>query len=168
MIRFLAHTIFVALALIAACLIAPASAQTAREKDIAASTRDLDRIERALGARDADIRALESDLRRLISTSRGHLGPLDNELAAADDRLAILPPAPKEGESELAEIAVRRATLRAERDALLLQQQSVLANIDEASRLLSEISAGRLRRLYAGLLTRGEPLVSPGLWAEGA
>jgi small-conductance mechanosensitive channel len=151
-----------------------AAAQTgeeiAREREIAAAATSLDKLTtelRKVGASDPE--RFEADVRALIAGSRTRLSPVEEAVKRADDRLALLGPAPKEGEPpEAASVAREREAINKDLVFLRGQRTRVLANIDAATALLDEFSAQRLSERYQRIGRRGLPLVALALWSDAA
>lgn len=159
---------------LAAVLLGGAAAQTgdqlAREREIAASARQLDELTDDLhseGVKDPAI--FDSDLRSMIAAARVRLTPVEAELKRAEDRLALLGAPPKEGEpAEALPVAREREAINSEVTYLRGQRTRIIANIDEAAALLDEFSAQRLGERYRRLSRRGASLVSFTLWDEAS
>lgn len=144
--------------------------EMAREREITAAAAALDKHTAELrkgGVADPD--KFEADVRDLIAGSRARLSPVEDSVKRAEERLALLGPAPKEGEPpEAASVAREREAINKNIVFLRGQRTRVLANIDAATALLDEFSAQRLSERYKRIVRRGAPLVSPTLWSGAA
>lgn len=164
----------VALAFLCAAASGAAIAQNAgdlsRERDIRTAATSLEALADDLrdgGANEP--RKFEDDLRALIAGSRDRLRPVEDSLKRAEERLALLGPAPKEGEpAEAATVARERQNINGEITYLRGQRTRIVANIDAATALLDEFSARRLGERYKNIAQRGASLVSPALWRDAA
>lgn len=151
---------------------AVAQAQTAeqlsREREIAAAGRQLDLFSDDFRQDDVeDPDQFESEIRSLIAGSRGRLGPVESDLKIAEERLALLGSAPKEGEpAEAAPVARERDAINREIIYLRGQRTRIVANIDAATSLLDDFSAKRLGERYKRLVRRGPPLAAPEVWND--
>ena len=148
-----------------------AVAQTDRvatfESQIAETTEELGAISDLLDEEQALPDDVEATLRAMLDGSRSRLTPVESLLKDAEDRLDLLPAAPKEGQPPEAEsISTRRATLLARISRLEAARSNVVSNIDEASALLTSISAARVKTLYGELTSRGESLLAPAFWVR--
>ncbi|MEZ5919915.1 MAG: mechanosensitive ion channel [Parvularculaceae bacterium] len=114
-----------------------------------------------------DAAQFERDVREILAAAQGRLRPVSDQLRRAEDNLNLLGPAPKEGSTEPPSVASERANYQENVSALRGQQTRILANIDAANALLSELSGRRLRDLYSRVLKRDRPLFSASLWADG-
>ena len=163
-----------AVLLLATTMLGVAAAQSgdqiAREKEIAAAARQLETLSADLRDDGVDNpQQFESDVRILIASSRARLGPVEDSLKRSESGLAILGPAPKEGEpAEAAPVARERDAINKEIIYLRGQRTRIVANINAATSLLDEYSAQRLGERYRRLVRRGPPLVSLALWNEAA
>jgi small-conductance mechanosensitive channel len=148
---------------------AQADRDAAREREIAATAEDLRAWSEDLRDGVADPEAFERKLRGLIAAARAELGPVETALNRAEDGLAALGPAPKEGEApESPAIAAERAAFNRQIALLRGQRTRILANIDSATELLGEMSERRLRDRYREILKREAPLTAPSLWLRTA
>lgn len=141
-----------------------------REAEISAATEALARLSADLadgGAADND--AFEDEVREIIAQSRARLSPIEADLKRAEDALAILGPAPREGEApEAPALAIERDSLTVRVSVLRGERTRVLAAIDEGARLLGELSERRLQDIYRQVLRRDAPLVLPAVWMRAA
>jgi small-conductance mechanosensitive channel len=160
--------IFILLALTIGAASAQEPADRARETEIAAAAAALNALTADLNDNGADNPAsFETDVRALIAGSRDRLGPVEASLKRAEDQLALLGPAPKEGEpAEAAPVARERAAINTEITFLRGQRTRIIANIDAATALLDDYAAQRLGERYQRVLRRGPSLTAPALWAE--
>jgi len=172
-LRALARLIVV-LAAIVASMSAGSLAQddrdAAREKEIAAAALALRGLGETLEEEGVDdARAFTADVREAADASRALLAPAEAALKRAEDSLALLGPAPKDGDpAEAGPLAAERKAL-AERAAYFQSQRTrILANIDDGARLLSELSQRRLEARWRRILRRDASLVSPTLWSQAA
>ncbi len=142
----------------------------ARERDIASAAVALDALAKELrgpGVEDPD--DFESKVRDLIAGSRGRLGPVNETLKRAEDSLALLGPAPKEGEpAEAATVAREREGINNEITYLRGQRTRIVANVDAATALLDEFTAQRLGERYKRLIRQGPALATPVFWVEAS
>ncbi|MGE0183294.1 MAG: mechanosensitive ion channel family protein [Parvularculaceae bacterium] len=149
---------------------AQSAADQAREKDISAAARELGAL--AADLRDGgvdDPQEFERRVRSASRKSRAQIAPVGEALKRAEDSLSLLGPAPKEGEPpEAAALAGERAALNETVSYLRGQRTRILANVDEATSLLGELSERRLRDLYRNILRRDVSLMTPSLWTKAA
>lgn len=162
--------ILFALFALAGAVVAQTGEEIAREREIAAAAASLDELTTELrkgGASDPD--KFEAGVRDLIAGSRARLSPVEAAVKRAEERLALLGAAPKEGEPpEAASVAREREAINKDLVFLRGQRTRVLANIDAATALLDEFSAQRLSERYKRIARRGPPLVSLTLWSDAA
>ncbi len=166
--RFLA--VFAAFAALAAFALAQDERDLARDKDIAAATQSLAGLSAAFDREEIDDDArFAAQVRAGVEASRALLPSAETALRRAEESLALLGPAPKEGEpAEAASLAEDRKTLT-ERVAYLQSQRTrILANLDEGARLLAALSQQRLEARWRRILRRDAPLFSPSLWTRAA
>ncbi len=166
--RFLAAA--AALAAMLSLAVAQDDRDRTRDKDIASATQALARLSLAFDRAEIDDDAgFASDVRAAVDASRILLPPVETALRRAEESLALLGPAPKEGEpAEAAILAKDRKTLT-ERVAYLQGQRTrILANIDEGARLLAALSQQRLEARWRRILRRDAPLIAPSLWSNAA
>lgn len=147
---------------------AQGAAERAREQEITAAAAALETLSSELrGARVENPDEFERKIRDLIAGSRGRLGPVNESLKRAEDRLALLGPAPKEGEpAEAATVARERETINKEITFLRGQRTRIAANVDAAMALLDVFTAQRLGERYKRLIRQGPALATQALWAE--
>jgi small-conductance mechanosensitive channel len=141
---------------------------SAREKEIVAASRALRQIASDVASADpSDISKRDDEIRDIIAGSRERLDPVNSAVQAASDSLSLLGPAPKEGEPpEAAAVADERAAINERLTVLRGQRTRILANIDEATALLTEISKGRIKTFYSSLLTKAQPLFAADIWTQ--
>ena len=163
-------SVIVALAASVALAFAQDARDRARDKEIAAAAQSLRTLSTKLedGAID-DPETFSHEIRKAIEDSRALLPTVEAALRRAEESLALLGSAPKEGESaEAPLLAADRKTLT-DRVAYFQRQRSrVLANIDEGARILAAQSQQRLEARWSRILRRGASLASPGLWSRAA
>lgn len=142
----------------------------AREKEIAESAQALEDLAAALeDAAVDDGAAFGRDVREAVETSRAQLPAVEAALRRAEESLALLGPAPKEGEPAEAPLLAADRQALAERVAYHQSLRTrILANIDEGARLLSALSQQRFEARWRRILRRDAPLISPGLWSKAA
>ncbi|HBS35213.1 MAG TPA: hypothetical protein DEA50_09090, partial [Parvularcula sp.] len=162
--------VIVALAASVALAFAQDARDRARDKEIAAAAQSLRTLSTKLedGAID-DPETFSHEIRKAIEDSRALLPTVEAALRRAEESLALLGSAPKEGEpAEAPLLAADRKTLT-DRVAYFQRQRSrVLANIDEGARILAAQSQQRLEARWSRILRRGASLASPGLWSRAA
>lgn len=158
---------FVALSILFAS--ATAEDETARERTITTAVERMAALSTDLKDGVEDPETVERDIRALMALAREQLRPVDDALKRAEDALALLGAAPKEGEAEEAPaIAQERATVNARISALRGQRTRVLALIDEGARALGDLSERRFKDTWRHTLARGAPLVLPSTWLKAA
>ncbi|MCA8889409.1 MAG: mechanosensitive ion channel family protein [Parvularculaceae bacterium] len=149
-----------------------AQSQTAAERETAIdkASAQLRQISAEIEAADAEgASSREQEIREIIAGSRSRLGPVNTEIQAVSDNLALLGPAPKENEPpEASAVAGERETFNNQLTMLRGQRTRILANIDEAIALLGDISKNRFLRFYSDLAVRTASLVTPDLWKGAA
>ena len=139
-----------------------------REAAIVQATKSLASLSSDLHDDGVDDAArFERDVRDILGAAQGRLRPVSDQLRRAEDNLNLLGPAPKEGSTEPPSVASERANYQETVSALRGQQTRILANIDAANALLSELSGRRLRDLYSRILKSDRPLFSASLWTDG-
>ena len=167
--RLLALTLALMIALAAGAM-AQDSADRARDQEISVASRELGALARDLrenGVDDPD--AFERNVRSIMRESRARLGPVADALRRAEDSLGLLGPPPKEGEPAEADAVARERAQLTERISYLRGQRTrILANVDEATLLLGDLSERRLRDLYRNVLRRETTMLSPELWRAAA
>lgn len=142
----------------------------ARDQEIAAAAESLVGLSVTLeegGVDDAD--AFAREVRETVDAARALLPPVETALRRAEESLALLGPAPKEGEpAEAALLAADRKTLTDRVAYFQSQRTRILANADEGARLLAALSQQRLEARWKRILRRDASLGSPGLWSRAA
>ncbi|MDZ7627344.1 MAG: mechanosensitive ion channel [Parvularculaceae bacterium] len=140
----------------------------ARDKEIAAAAQSLSDLSEALQEGEVDdADAFTQDVREAIETSRALLAPAEAALRRAEESLALLGPAPKDGEpAEAPLLAADRKALTDRAAYFQAQRTRILANADEGARLLAALSQQRLEARWKRILRRDASLASPGLWAR--
>lgn len=142
----------------------------AREKEIAASALALRGLASVLeneGVDDAG--AFTKDVREAADASRTLLAPAEAALKRAEESLALLGPAPKEGDpAEAATLAAERQSLAGRVAHYQSQRTRILANVDEGARILAALSQQRLEARWRRILRRDATLVAPSLWSRAA
>jgi small-conductance mechanosensitive channel len=165
--------VFAVIAALAASL-ALASAQDdrdrARDKEIAAAAQSLDKLSTALEEGEVDDQeAFAGDVRDAVDASRALLPPVETALRRAEESLALLGPAPKDGEpAEAPLLAADRKSLTDRAAYFQSQRTRILANADEGARILAALSQQRLEARWRRILRRDASLASPGLWTRAA
>lgn len=162
--------ILIAALAISAAALAATPDERAREREIAEAASRLGELTAELrGAGVDDPRRFEQDIRDLVAGSRDRLAPVEEQLRRTEERIALLGPAPKEGDPpEASTVASERRQLNSEIVSLRGQRTRIVANMDAATALLDEYSAQRLEERYRRIARRGPPLVSPDLWSSAA
>ncbi|MEZ5916164.1 MAG: mechanosensitive ion channel [Parvularculaceae bacterium] len=145
-----------------------AQSQTAAERETAIDKASAQLRQISAEIEDADAEGAssrEQEIREIIAGSRSRLGPVNTEIQAVSDNLALLGPAPKENEPpEASAVASERETFNNQLTMLRGQRTRILANIDEAIALLGDISRNRFLRFYSDLTVRTASLVTADLW----
>lgn len=165
--------LFAVIAAVAASIalaIAQDDRDRARDKDIASSAQALAELGAALEEAEVDDSASFSrDVRHAVELARAQLPGVETALRRAEENLALLGPAPKEGEPAEAPLLAADRQALGERVAYLQSQRTrILANVDEGARLLAALSQQRFEARWRRILRRDAPLISPGLWAKAA
>ena len=164
----------VAIAAAVASLFAFAQAQDerdrAREKEIAAAARALAELGTALDDAEVDDAGeFTRAVRNAVDASRAELPAVEAALRRAEESLALLGPAPKEGEpAEAPLLAADRQALTTRAAYFQSQRTRILANVDEGARLLAALSQQRFEARWRRILRRDATLASPNLWAAAA
>jgi small-conductance mechanosensitive channel len=142
----------------------------AREKEIAASAQSLANLSEALEDAEVDDgAAFIRDVRAAVEKSRAELPAVETALRRAEESLALLGPAPKEGEPAEAPLLAADRKALTERVAYYQSLRTrILANADEGARLLSALSQQRFEARWRRILRRDAPLISPDLWSKAA
>ncbi len=142
----------------------------ARDKEIAALAETLAGLGATLdeaGVDDAN--DFTADVREAVDASRALLPPVETALRRAEESLALLGPAPKEGEPAEAPLLAADRKALTERVAYFQSQRTrLLANADEGARLLASLSQQRLEARWRRILRRDETLAAPSLWSTAA
>lgn len=160
--------VFVVLAASVALAFAQDGRDRAREKEIAASAKELADLSAALeNARVDDDAIFARDVRAAVEASRAELPTVETTLRRAEESLALLGSAPKEGEPAEAPLLAADRKALTERVAYHQSLRTrILANIDEGARLLSALSQQRFEARWRRILRRDAPLISPQLWSR--
>ena len=142
----------------------------AREKEIVSAAKTLDDLGAALdNAEVDDAGEFTRAVRAAVDASRAELPAVETALRRAEESLALLGPAPKEGEpAEAPILAADRQALTTRAAYFQSQRTRILANIDEGARLLAALSQQRFEARWRRILRRDASLASPGLWTAAA
>ncbi len=162
--------VLAALASLACAAAAQDERDLARDKEIAAGAATLGRLSVALDDAEVDgADAFASDVRAAAEASRTLLAPVEAALRRAQESLALLGPAPKEGAPAEAPLLAADRQALTDRVAYFQSQRTrIIANADDGARLLAALSQQRLKARWRRILRRDAPLVSPQLWKAAA
>ncbi len=160
-------------AALAACLIlsllagaAPAQAPEPGEFDAAAS-----RAERALANGEVSNDALEllrGEVARFRETFLAQRDANTGRLQTVEAQIDALGPVPEEGGTEPEDVAVRRAELEEQREAILAPRRAASEALSRAQGLIDEIDATLRERQSAQIRAAGPSPLNPANWGPAA
>jgi potassium-dependent mechanosensitive channel len=141
----------------------------ARDREIAAAAQSLSDLSDKFEAGAIDDDAFARSVREAVEASREQLPAVETALRRAEESLALLGPAPKEGEPAEAPLLAADRQALTERVAYFQSQRTrILANADEGARLLAALSQRQFEARWRRILRRDAPIFAPALWSKAS